>query len=181
VLLTFCVGRENRQSADGRAPIDNGIHAFDVAVHQVYASAATPRSQNSSSRKTTSTLSVDDVTILTAWAEAVAEAVRYAPARAQALLAEAHGRAAWRATLGLPEPSPRLSEAFDLLEHVVRMATPPAGAPTAELLLTTASESPPRERELDRLVRRVLLATLEERLIRQPAHSPPAPLASART
>jgi hypothetical protein len=181
VLLTFCVGRENRQSADGRVPIDNGIHAFDVAVHQVHASTAPPRSQNSASRKTTSTLSGDDLTILTAWAEAVAKAMRYAPARAQALLAEAHGHAAWRATLGLPEPSTRLDEAFDLLEQAVRTATPPASAPTAELLLTAASESPPRERELDRLVRRVLLATLEERLIRQPAHSPPAPLASTGT
>jgi hypothetical protein len=178
VLLTFCVGRANRRSADGRDPIDNGIRAFDVAVHQVHASTAPPRSQNSGSRKTTSTLSANDLTILTAWAEAVAEAMRYAPARAQDLLAEAHGHAAWRATLGLPEPSPRLNEAFDLLEHAVATATPAAGGPTAELLLTAASQSGPREPELDRLVRRVLLATLEERLIRQPAHSPPAPLAS---
>jgi hypothetical protein len=178
VLLTFCVGRANRRSADGRVPIDNGTHAFDVAVHQVRASTAPPRARDAGSRRTTSTLSADELTILTAWAEAVAEAVTYAPGLLQALFAEAGGGAAWRATFALPEPSRRLSEAFDLLEQAVREATPQVGAPTVELLLTAASESRPRERELDRLVRRVLLATLEERRIRQPAQSTRATLGS---
>ncbi len=32
VLLTLCMDRATRRSADGRWPVDNGTHAFDAAV-----------------------------------------------------------------------------------------------------------------------------------------------------
>ena len=38
VVLTVCMDRATRRSADGRWPVDNGTRAFDVAVHQVRAS-----------------------------------------------------------------------------------------------------------------------------------------------
>ena len=38
VLLTVCMDRATRRSADGRIPVENGTACFDVAVHQVRAS-----------------------------------------------------------------------------------------------------------------------------------------------
>ena len=116
-------------------------------------------------------LSEDDLTILTGWAEAVAEAAAYAPERIAGILAEADGGRAWRAALGLPDPSVRLTKAFNLLKKRVRGLTPPGEAPTIEQLLKAASKARPGEREFERLVRRVLLATLEERRTR---HNPRA-------
>src|SRR6188472_184015 len=40
VILTACVDRAIRRSADGRLPIRSGISLFDVSVHQVRASTA---------------------------------------------------------------------------------------------------------------------------------------------
>jgi hypothetical protein len=107
VLLTVCMGRTSRRSADGRWPVDNGTHCFDVAVHQLRASSA--GSGLPVSRCATPTppvLEAEDLTILTAWAEAVAEVLTYAPGRAAGLLAEAGPGAPWRATLGLPGAIP---------------------------------------------------------------------------
>src|SRR5262249_51147403 len=39
-LLAGCMDRTSRRSADGRWPVDNGTHAFDVAVQQLRASSA---------------------------------------------------------------------------------------------------------------------------------------------
>jgi hypothetical protein len=65
-------------------------------------------------------LDTDEVTILTGWAEAVAEMVAHAPERIEPLMAEARAGAPWRAALRLPDPSHRLSEAIDLLGRVVQ-------------------------------------------------------------
>ena len=71
-------------------------------------------------------IEVDDLTILTGWAEAVAEALAYAPARAQAVLADARPGAPWRRDLGIAEPSARLSDAIDSIERALSAAIPPA-------------------------------------------------------
>src|SRR5262249_20869218 len=171
-----------RRSADGRWPVDNGTHAFDVGVHQV--TAANTSSGPPVSRHPTTPehiLDVEDLAVLTAWAEGVAEVLAYAPDRAVRLLAEARPGAPWRTTLGLPEPSPRLSAAIDSLTREVRAATPEAGPKALEALLTAASEDRPGEQELDGLARRVLRAMLEQRHtrrrptsehIRRPGESP---------
>jgi hypothetical protein len=170
VLLTVCMDRATRRSADGRWPVDNGTHCFDVAVHQLRAASAGTRPPNSrSARSTERAMEVDELTILTAWAEALAEALAYAPERASALLTEARSGAAWRPALGLPEPSTRLSEAIDSMERAVETATRAGGAPSFDGLLTAAGEDRPGEQPLDRLVRRVLLSVLEQRRTRQPA------------
>jgi hypothetical protein len=171
VLLTTRMDRTTRRSADGRWPVDNGTHAFDVAVHQLRAASAgssspIPRSET----KAPPLLDADELTILTAWAEAVAEVLAYAPERANAVLAEARAGARWRATLGLPDPSPRLSEAIDSMHQAVRAVAPAGGAPTFDALLLAAGQDPPGERPLDGLVRRALLSMLEQRRTRQPVH-----------
>jgi hypothetical protein len=164
VVLTLCMDRATRRSADGRWPVDNGTSCFDVAVQQVRASS--DGSGLSLSRSTTPIahiLGTEDLTVLTAWAEGVAEAAAYAPERIDALLAEARAGATWRAALELPEPSARLADAMESLGRVVRAAAAPAGAPQFDGMLSAVSEDRPGEGTLDGLVRHVLLAMLEER------------------
>src|SRR5262249_36932476 len=106
VVLTVCMARTSRRSADGRRPVDNGTHAFDVAVHQVR--AATTRSAQAPLRdgpRAERPLDVEGLTVLTAWAEGAAEALAHAPGRAAAVVADGRAGAGWRPALGLPEPS----------------------------------------------------------------------------
>jgi hypothetical protein len=168
VVLTLCMDRATRRSADGRWPVDNGTHAIDVAVHQVRASSTGSASAPpSSGTPAQHPLEVDELTLLTGWAEAAAEALTHAPERASPVVADARSGAGWRPALGCAEPSQRLSEAIDCLGRAVRAASPPGGAPTLKAMVTALRDSPPGEQELDGLVRRVLLAMLEERGTRQ--------------
>jgi hypothetical protein len=109
-----------------------------------------------------------ELTVLTAWAEALAEALAYAPERAHLLLAEARAGAPWRSRLGLPEPSPPLREAIETLSGEVRAATPTDAPATFDGLLTAVQKDRPGEPERDRLVRRVLRSMLEQRRTRLP-------------
>jgi len=49
-----------------------------------------------------SALESDELTILTGWAQALAEALVYDPECVEALLADAQGNSPWRAKLGIP-------------------------------------------------------------------------------
>jgi hypothetical protein len=163
VVLTLCMDRATRRSADGRWPVDNGTSCFDVAVQQVHASSAgSGLPQSHSTTPTAHTLGTEDLTILTAWAEGVSEVAAYAPERIDALLTEARA-GAWRAELDLPEPSTRLADAMESLGRVVRAPAAPTGAPVFDEMLSAVSADRPGEGTLDGLVRRVLLAMLEER------------------
>jgi hypothetical protein len=164
VLLTVCMARTTRRSADGRWPVDNGTRAFDVAVQQIRASSeGSERSTASQGARRAPALDVGDVTILTAWAEAVAEALALAPERAGRVLEEARAGAPWRSVLGLPEPSARLGDAIDCMRRAVEGVTPPEGTPIFDALLAASGDDRPGEERLDRMVRQALLSTLEER------------------
>ena len=183
VLLTVCMDRATRYSADGRWPIDNGTSCYAVGVHQIHAAGAgsgTPQSVSATS--TMPALELDQLTILTAWAEGVSEAAAYGPERIDLLLAAARAGATWRAELGLPEPSPPLADAIESLGRVVREAQLEAGVSSFDALLTAAKEDHPGEGMLEQVVRRTLLSMLEERRTRQPTEvseraeqSPPRP------
>src|SRR5262249_45741204 len=123
VVLTVCMARTTRRSADGRRPVDNGTHAFDVAVHQVRASdSRREQTRHGAGPVAERALDVEDLTVLTAWAEGAAEALAHAPERAVAVVAEARAGVAWRPGLGLPEPSDNVIGAIDCLERAVRAA-----------------------------------------------------------
>ena len=64
-----------------------------------------------------------------------------------------------------PVGLPRRSES---MEHVVGALDVPDGEPMSDALLAAAAQDSPDEDPLDGLVRRVLLAMLEERRTRQP-------------
>jgi hypothetical protein len=173
VLLTLCTDRATRRSADARIPIDNGTSCFDVAVHQISASPTSMRSPRPpAAQAAPHVLELEDLTVLTAWAEAVVEAVSYAPERTAEVLAEGGRAAPWRAAIGLPEPSAGLGAAIDSMKRAVSALDVAHGEPTSDALLAAVAQDPPDEDPLDGLVRRVLLAMLEERRTRQPDSRP---------
>jgi hypothetical protein len=163
VLLTVCGDRASRRTADGRWPVDNATHHFDAAVYQVRAASARQGSSNSQFEKLAPRLlEADELTILTGWAQAVAEALAYAPECVETLLANANASALWRAALRVAEPSQQLSEVLSSLGRAVQAVTPPGGTPTPDELLSSCREERLDEPGLDRLVRRVLRCTLEQ-------------------
>ena len=149
VLLTVCGARATRRSADGRWPVESGTHYFDVAVHQIRASEARSESPNfRSGSPTPPVMEVGDLTILTGWAEALTEALAYAPGRAQAVLGDARSGAPWRAELGIAEPSARLSDAIDSMHKALSASTPPGGPPSLDALLFAVRNAQPGESAL---------------------------------
>jgi hypothetical protein len=168
VLLTLVGDRATRRSADGRWPVDTGTRYFDAAVHQIRASTTGSGSANGRpGAQTRPVLEADELTIITGWAEGLAEALAYTPDRALSVLADAHPRAPWRAPLGIPEPAPRVKKAIDSLSHVVIAATPPGDAPTFGAVLAAAREDNADENALSRLMRRALRSSLEQLRTRQ--------------
>jgi hypothetical protein len=168
VLTSACAGGTTRRSADGRWPVDNAVHWFDVAIHQIRASTAASGSSSLGIGITSlRMMEVEELSVVTAHAEAVAEAAAYAPERVAALLADARPSAPWRAALGIAKPSPKLSDAIESISRVVQAATHSGGAPTLEALLIAVQDQHPGEQELDRFVRRVLRSTLEQRRMQQ--------------
>jgi hypothetical protein len=168
VVLTICTDRGTRRSADGRWPVDNGISLFDAAVHQIQASSTGSRPrQPRSATPTAHVLETEEVTILTGWAEAVSEAAAHGPERIDALLAEGRAGAAWRAAMRLPEPSPPLAAALESLSRLVGATAVPPGKSQFDAMLAMCAQDQPGEQTLDGLVRRVLLAMLEERASRE--------------
>jgi hypothetical protein len=172
VLLTVSFDRATRYSADRRWPVDNSTFCHAVAVHQVRASDTGSGTRPAPpTAATVPLLGTEELTIVTAWAEGASEAAAYAPDRLGQLLAEARAGAPWRAELGLPDLSPRLAEAIESLISVVQPVAAPTGTSLFDTLLTAAREDYPDEKELDGLVRRVLLSMLEERRTREPTQA----------
>jgi len=170
VLLTVCGDLATRCSADGRRPVDNMTRYFDVAVNQVRAVAGGSMASNSSPETPAPcVIDVDELTILTGWAEAVAEALAYAPERVETLLADANTGAPWRTALGIQEPSQRLSEGMYSIGRAVRAITPAGGTPTFDALLIWCCEDWRGEQGIDALTRRVLRSTLEQLRTRRKA------------
>ena len=169
VLLTLCTDRATRRSGDRRALVDNGTSCFDVAVHQIRASLNGSRPPRpAAAQASPHALELEDLSVLTAWAEAVVETASFAPERTAELLAECGRGAPWRAAIGLPEPSSRLEAAIESMKQTVGAIDVPDVGQTSDALLAAVAQDPPDEDPLDGLVRRVLLTMLEERRTRRP-------------
>jgi hypothetical protein len=87
-------------------------------------------------------LESQELTILTSWAEALAEALTFAPERIEAVPANGHTGAAWRTSLGLAEPSPQLEQAIESIDEVVR-TTIGSGIPASCDIRGSFSEAVP--------------------------------------
>jgi hypothetical protein len=163
VLLTACGSRATRRTADGRWPVDTGTHLFDVAVQQIRASDAGSRSPSArAGASLPRVLELEDLTVLTGWAEAVGETLAGAPERIRALLADARPGAAWRSALGIADPPSQLDKAVTSLSAVLEGATPAGGAPSFDAVLAASREAREGEDPLDELVRGALRAILEQ-------------------
>jgi hypothetical protein len=168
VILTVCGDLATRRAADGRWPVDNATEYFDVAIHQVRATGAGLALPNSLVKPMASrVLEAQEISIVTGWAEAVAESLAHAPECVEKLLADANIGAPWRSALGVTEPSQPLGEAIAVLGRTVRAVTPSDGVSAFDALLSSCREDRPGEPRLDRLVRRVLRSTLEQLRTRQ--------------
>jgi hypothetical protein len=162
VLLTACSNRAIRRSADGRHPVENMTEYFAVNVFQVRAGPAKPSlSDLQPPLVAPRALESDELTILTGWAQALAEALVYDPDCVEALLADARGNAQWRAKLGIPEPSPQLSQAIHFVSQAVRGASE-NGNLNLDVLHISLLDDRSAEYALDRLARGVLRSALEQ-------------------
>jgi hypothetical protein len=169
VVLTICGDRAIRRSADGRLPADTGVSVFDVAINQVRAAhTGSGAAIGDAAPVVGPALDVDDITILTGWAEAITEAAAYAPDKALALLAQARTGAAWRDALGIAQPSVELQRALDAVTAAVTAAAPGDQSPTFEAILDATGESPSDEPAVEKLARRVLRSTLDQLRSREP-------------
>jgi hypothetical protein len=167
VLLAACEDTASRRSTDGRAPIANSCHFFDVGVQQIRA-APTGSGPPSAWTRTPRprALEVDELTILTGWAEALAEALAVAPDRVDDILATATDNENWRAELGISEPSIQLRDTIRAMGHI--LAGVPRDTDTRmQLALAAVHNAPPNELGRERLARRTLRSMLEARLSRQ--------------
>ena len=168
ILLTLSSDRGTRRSADGRCPVDNVIEQFDVAIHQVRAGNADSISSNSQpGQLAPRVLEGDELTVLTGWAQALAEARAYAPECVEVLLANAQAGASWRDEFQLTQPSPQLSQAIQFMRQAVRAVTSQEGMSKLDALRISYGEYPREERRLEMLVRRVLLSMFEQLRTRQ--------------
>ena len=121
VLLTVCMDRATRYSADLRWPVDNSTSSYGVAVRQVRASSTgSGPPQSPSTTSTPPVLELDELTILTAWAEACRKPRPTHPSASTSCWPRRARARTWRAELGLPEPSARLADAIESLGRVVQ-------------------------------------------------------------
>jgi hypothetical protein len=147
--------------------VQNAVDLYAVGLHQIR--PAETGSQGGAPVRQPSDappLSVDELTILCCWAEAVAEALAYAPSRIAAILGDAAAGSPWRAELGLDEPSDPLRKAIQLMAGMVSN-TAAANDPLEAILATVSDDSARADDALTGLVRRVLLAALELRQARR--------------
>ena len=172
VLLTLSGERATRRSADGRGPVTTGTHYSAVAVHQIRAVDAGSGTEPPRVAPGDPLLKADEITILTGWAEGVAEALAYVPERTWDLLADAGEGAPWRHDLKLAEPTPPLAQAIESIRQMVAAATSAGGGPSFDAVLSMSQEIRLDELPLERLTRRVLRSTLEQLRTRQRTTAP---------
>src|SRR5215469_12765921 len=159
VLIRIQVGRTPRHSADGRPPVANTanvsaegvrqIRALDLGDHTGVAMPEAPVDNEPAG-----SLQAVELTILTCWAEAVAEALAASPDQLSTILDDARAGAAWRRQFGVAEPSADLASA---LEELARLVV--SGTPTVEAVLAATDERP-RGGTYGHLVRAVLRSKL---------------------
>jgi len=165
VLLTVAGDVATRRSADQRRPADTGASIFYVAIHQIRAADADEESPRARPSRTPlpPALDIDDLTILTGWAEAVAETLAYAPHQTMPLLKAAGADASWRGSLGLLEPPAPVAHAIEALERDVQSSIVEGqSTPTFDAVLAATQTSQPEESALDGLSRRVLRSILDQ-------------------
>ena len=169
VVMSVAHTRARRRCADGRTPVDNATGLVVAGLHQVTAVAGDPDRAPVPRGVTGAALAPPELTILTAWAEAAAEAMEHTPALVDDVLADARPGAPWRRDLDLPEPSQPLATA---LTWVVEAVTAAGGADDA--VLAVMAGAPPVGEAAVSLASAVLRSALESRRDQRAVRSPSA-------
>ena len=133
-----------RFSRSSPAPLATGSTARQSASTAESTSSTSPTPQT----PTTSTLGEpqlesEELTILTSWAEAIAEVLASAPEQLQRTLAEAAGGATWRAGLASGELSPRLTETVDAMRRLLTSDRPADVEKALDRALAVVRRDPP--------------------------------------
>jgi hypothetical protein len=172
ILLSATTGPAVRRSFDGRPPGHDGIEFSGVSARQIRASSTgTQPPRALAGPPPRSMLTADELTILTSWAEAMAEALEFAPRSIEALAADAQPGAGWRHELRVCEPSPPLRHAINGMAQTARTAVAAGGDPPLNNALLAAEDGQPGQPVLDELARTVLRSALQQRQTRQSGES----------
>src|SRR5262249_53843005 len=129
VLIRIKVGRTIRRSADGRRPVANVADVTAEGVRQIRAldrgdHIGVPMDEALRADDPVVSLDPQELTILTCWAEAVAESLAASPDRLNTILDDARAGAPWRRQLGVAEPSADLASALAELARTVLLGPP---------------------------------------------------------
>jgi hypothetical protein len=159
VPIHIRIGRTTRHSADGRPPVGNTADVSAESVRQIRAldrtdDTAVAMPDDPVDYEPVVSLKAVELTVVTCWGEAVAEALAASPDRLSAILDDARAGAAWRRQLGVAEPSADLAPALEELGRTVV-----SGTPTVEAVLAAMDECP-RGGDHGHLVRAVLRSKL---------------------
>src|SRR6478672_348490 len=113
-------------------------------------------------------LDTSELTILSCWAEAVADALAFAPEQLETVRADALADAPWRAELDLPEPSGELNQAISRMFREARTAMDTGREPPLDAVILAVRATHVGSPGLDQLVCRVLRSAVKQRRNRRP-------------
>lgn len=168
ILLSASVGPAIRRSFDGRRPGHDGSQFSGVSVHQIRASSAgTQPIRATAVPPRQPRLTAEELTILTSWAEAIAEALALAPTTIKDLAADAQPGTCWRAELGIREPSSPLRHALHCIAQTARTAVASGSNAALDSTLLEADDGQSGESALVGLACAVLRSALRQRQSRQ--------------
>jgi hypothetical protein len=164
IMLSATVGAAIRRSFDGRRPGHDGSEFSSVSVRQIRASShgtQPPHTPIGPSERLR--LTADELTILTSWAEAFAEALAFSPMSIEDLAADARSGALWREELGVCDLSPLLHQSINGIAQIARAAVAAGGTTLIATALLAADQSQPGEPTLEGLCCAVLRSALRQR------------------
>jgi hypothetical protein len=162
VLMSMAATRARRRCADGRTPLDNSAGLVVAGLHGVIAAPPEAVRTRPDTPVSRSALDGVDLTIVTGWADAIADALEHSPAAVDELLTDARPGATWRAQLLLPEPPGPLARALAAVADAVAAAD--AGHDRDAAVLEVLLHDSPDGDAAAALGRSVLRAALEARL-----------------
>jgi hypothetical protein len=163
ILLSATAGPAVSRSFDGRRPGRDGSKFYGVRAQQIRASSTGTLPPHTQVRPPRPMLTADELTTLTSWAEALAEALAFAPASIEALAADAQPGARWRDELQVGAPSPPLRRAINRMAQTALTAAAAGDDPPLEAARLAAGGSQPGESALDSLACAVLRSALQQR------------------
>jgi hypothetical protein len=167
ILLSASVGRAIRRSFDGRRPGHDRSEFSSVSVRQIRASGKRGQPPPAPVGPPAGlSLTSEELTILTSWAEAVAEALAFVPRSIEGLAVDAQSGASWREELRICEPSPSLRRAIAGVAQIARAAVAAGGKAPVDAALHAADQDQPGESAQHELARAVLGSALRQRQAR---------------